>query len=139
MVDLTFEHPRALTYLGDGDWDTTIEVPSEDELAPPRFSFTNEAESRKGVAAGRPAVSFNLMQRDEAILVWIRERKEWVAISHRSWRESPSDIGHSYDGPYALDETCARKLMEAYGVPLETVALTEARRLSPEQLDHHAE
>ena len=70
----------------------------------------------------------------ELVLLWIRERGEWVALWHRNWLENVWGTDDSYDGPFEIDTMCANKILQAYGILDKTVPLDEVRGVSPEQL-----
>ncbi|OGH24956.1 MAG: hypothetical protein A3B47_02555 [Candidatus Levybacteria bacterium RIFCSPLOWO2_01_FULL_39_24] len=75
----------------------------------------------------------------ELIFIWVKNRNEWAVISHRTWIEGSYLNDESFDGPFALDEMCANKILEAYAAPNQKFTLDEVRRMSPEKLKLNAE
>ena len=82
---------------------------------------------------GYPAVSVSRRQSPEYInlhMLWISERSEvgnrsiadscrigeWITIVHRKREVSASTYKESYFGPFALDEMCSGKILEAYQI-----------------------
>jgi hypothetical protein len=68
------------------------------------------------------------------ILLWVEERGEWIAILSGSWVEMVYE-DESHSGPYALDETAARKILEAYGIPEGRIPLDTVHQTSPQALE----
>lgn len=75
-----------------------------------------------------------------AMLLWIKSRQEWIAIHKREWCEGAGGLfDERYLGPFALDEMCSRKILQAYGVPEGKFTLEEIRRMSPEKLEQNSQ
>ena len=53
----------------------------------------------------------------DLILMWIKERSEWIVIWRRTWTEGSYCDDEFFSGPFALDEMCANKILQAYGLP----------------------
>jgi hypothetical protein len=69
------------------------------------------------------------------IMLWIPERKEWVAIRYHKWLESGARYDEDYSGPYALNEYAQRKLQQAFGIPKDmNISPSDTTFLPPEIL-----
>ena len=121
-----------------------IDIPNQGLLTP-----INDEEYRNQVKDARVGISHPSVEPqiiylhlkgsgcpDELLLVWIKERKEWIGIEHSEWLESSAWGGdESYKGPHALDEKYARKILEAYGIPEEILSPKNILRIEPSDLE----
>lgn len=57
------------------------------------------------------------------MMVWVESRGEWVALGRREWFESGMWRDDEHLGPYAPDGYCQRKLLDAFGVPKNSIVL----------------
>lgn len=124
--------------------DTIIKIPSEGRL--PDFNFEQinnynqvmECESKKDgmvVRINKPRAG--MYDHDyEAILLWIEERVEWVLIWHETWTEGGAMWDDdSYSGPFAINELCASKILEAYDIFAKEIKIEEVLHTSPVELE----
>ncbi|NQU77390.1 hypothetical protein HQ544_01700 [Candidatus Falkowbacteria bacterium] len=85
-----------------------------------------------------PAVELRLKRVEDLeyiFLIWISGRKEWVAVYHRSfWPEGSHGADASEEGPFALDQYCRQRLIQAFGLTPKCVDLNAVERLSPDDL-----
>mgnify|MGYP006290322389 FL=1 len=86
-----------------------------------------------------PAVHFDLQNSThsdyDAVLVWIQERQEWIALYHLCWYESSYGLEDVERGPYALSPYCINMLIFAYGIPMTVKDEHNLRKRSPSQLE----
>ena len=127
------------------DPDMILKIPIDGSLSPlPNLKKLEKAKSRvdslKPLKTDRnfPAVTFpidnfdNWTYNHDIIMLWIEERKEWVAIRYERWREDGSRNDEDYDGPFALDDYCSSMLAQVYGIPEDTENI---RKLEPSRLE----
>ncbi len=88
------------------------------------------------ISRPRPKITDNDI---ELLMLWIEERKEWIVIWHRTWMESAFLDDECFDGPFSLDEMCASKILQAYGIPEGRFKLDEVRRIDPERLRQNSQ
>lgn len=88
-----------------------------------------------------PAVTFPVVSRDyfdyinNIVMPWIEARKEWVVLYYHRWLEGSPSYDEHWDGAYALDDYCKRKILEAYNLPEEKIDLTAVVSTSPSDLE----
>jgi hypothetical protein len=101
------------------------------------FNLRNYSDVREDKYTELPAVRFNKTEGD-IYLVWIDQRKEWVAFRHLAWAESCNILGNideAEDGPYGLDSYCKDVLSKAFGgKKIEG----DISRISPSELQRQA-
>ena len=66
-------------------------------------------------------------------ITWIEERREWIVIGHREWREDSMNNDEDYEGPYKLDVFCKSSLLKAYGIAWELPEKKEISQISPQE------
>ena len=127
----------------------TISIPTHGELAPipsqtnylpkevaPATKFFAASE-QSGQTFLYDAIQFPLSstadRTETVIMPWISHRREWVVLHHSSWLET-CHKDESYAGPYALDNYCAQKLMEAYSLQ-KTLDVATVAKTSPADLE----
>lgn len=66
-------------------------------------------------------------------ITWIGERKEWVVVGYREWREDSMNNDEDYEGPYKLDAFCKSSLLKAYGIGWELPEKKELSQISPQE------
>ena len=71
------------------------------------------------------------------IMPWIEARKEWVVLHYKNWLECGASYDERWNGAWALNDYCQRKILEAYGIPGGTISLTAAST-SPSDLEKMA-
>jgi len=105
------------------------------------YNKSSQSEPRVTEVKGLPAVLFAIPPKRmgtgarEIFLVWIKERKEWVAIYKDEWLESMKwGTDEYYGGPFALDNLGSQKILQAYEIPAELMPLEIVRKTSPETL-----
>lgn len=142
MVELDF---------GKSDWvrsrkdprgieDSIISIPESGDLRPGDWVL-EEGQIRDSHGSSKVTVPAEAQFSNascEIMLHWIKERSEWVAIIHGAWNE----CGHTdemFSGPFMLDEACLRKILRAYSVGEDKIALEKVRTASPEVLEKLAE
>jgi hypothetical protein len=120
-------------------------IPDEGGLRPPNHVYFPEAlaetrvvgiNTNQGVMT---AVRFPLPKDSweyvhDVELLWVKARCEWVGIKHGYYQETCQINGEDHYGPYALDDYCRRKLLQAYGRTERDFSLAGVHRISPEQL-----
>jgi len=119
------------------------------KVSPEKFIMQSDPK----VKAVRFDLASDLVDQYDMYILWIDERKEWVAVEHRSFEESTMNIDESETGPSALDYYCKTMLAEAYGlVSSQNVLLASAytkalpwlklkkdiSRISPSELEEMA-
>jgi hypothetical protein len=100
---------------------TSARYLDREQTEPSKFSLPNYSDAREGDCESLPAVFFDLKEDHshdtyDMKLIWMAQRKEWIAIEHHSWSEGDFSIDEYEDGPYALDTYCAKMLAKAYGI-----------------------
>lgn len=122
--------------------DFEIQYLDPKDCEPRRFNLSNYSDVRGDKYTHLPAVSFPLAKEftldHEIYLVWVDQRKEWVAFNHSEWLGSCNYPDELESGPYALDDICKTKLLEAYKVPPDNVELADAHTFSPSRLEEMA-
>jgi hypothetical protein len=68
-------------------------------------------------------------------LLWINQRKEWIAIYYRTWCEAACVWDEDYSGPFALNEFCSKGILGAYKIPESLISLENVRNISPSELE----
>ena len=103
-----------------------------------------ESQPETTLVQGLPAVSLvadrrKVSEHEEIMLLWIEARREWIAIYKNRWYEG-EEGGHDelYLGPFALDDICSRKLLQAYGVHKDDFDINEVKSTPPEMLQEAA-
>lgn len=73
---------------------------------------------------------------NKIMLLWIESRQEWIAIHKREWCEGAGGLwDERYLGPFALDEMCSQKILQAYGLPQGKFRPEEIKQMGPEKLE----
>ncbi|KPJ55352.1 hypothetical protein AMJ47_00570 [Parcubacteria bacterium DG_72] len=75
----------------------------------------------------------------EVLMLWINKRNDWIVIWHRTWEESAFSDDECFDGPFALNEACANKILQAYGISKGKFTLNEVREMNPEELKQNSQ
>ena len=85
-----------------------------------------------------PAVIFNssanINNNDSIIILWIEERKEWIAFHYQEWLEGWRGQDNYYYGPYSPDFVCYQQILKAYG-KTENIFSRDVLRTSPSELE----
>ncbi len=73
------------------------------------------------------------LARKSFVLMWIGERKEWVAIVET--RNMRDGFQHSYAGPFSLDDYCAEGIRVSYRIEPNVLSPGELIKSSPSELE----
>ena len=98
-------------------------------------------QAKQGKIKGYPAVLIQKPREEpwvhnyELFLLWIGERNEWVAIWYSEWCESGGKYDEFYTGPYAINDDCCRKILQAFGLSEAALPLDQVKKSSPSELE----
>lgn len=78
----------------------------------------------------------------EVILFWAPGRDEWIAVTYYEFFEG-YEAGRSlyldeYDGPFVLNDSACKKLLEAYRVDSSKISIEDVRKINPSNLEEVA-
>jgi len=79
----------------------------------PKAEISTVGKSRKFPAVRFDLVS-SLQDQYEMLLIWIKEREEWVAVEHRWFIDGKMKHKEEERGPFALDDYCKNMLFKVY-------------------------
>ncbi len=102
----------------------------------------DEDQTYKALILGKPSLSEGLIrlqhcdrdEENELAIQWVSQRGGWVMHRCRSWCEGAGLWDNSHSGPYAVNETCAGKILEAYGLSALDLSPASAPTTSPSEL-----
>lgn len=69
---------------------------------------------------------------------WIEARHEWIAVMREAWNECGWE-DESFDGPFAINESCSKEIHQAFNLPEGKFTLEEIRYMSPQFLQQVAQ
>ncbi len=124
-----------------------IEVSKSGNLPPvPYYGYIEGKKTdgigEKGEKANHPCVTIPLKTTGESsenlLMLWVKERQEWIAIYHTRWNETNFYYDDHYEGPFTLDGFCKRNILWAYGIPFLEMEVDKVSRTSPSELERIA-
>lgn len=154
MVELNFGPDEADMYDPGPGQDLIVSIPKTGSLEKPYRTDYPDFENRQPEVyvlepyyrTGRtfPAVRFPLGHGDrytrenDMLMLWIEERREWVAIEYEKWKEDSTKNAESYRGPFGLDDFCEKMLLKGYGINIHSPMLGNVKKKSPSELERIA-
>jgi hypothetical protein len=79
-----------------------------------------------------PHIKKHKVEKFRALLLWIEERGQWIAVAHREFLELYGGSSFTYRGPFSLNALCKSALARAYGI---AHVPNDIDRWAPDQLD----
>lgn len=151
MVQINFGISSCSRYAPGVPWEERImEIPETGELPkvsnvqylnlnkakPTKFNVLNYSDVREDKYTELPAIRFKLGSgsSDEIFLIWLGQRREWIAVQHSEWSGEGHHIDESEIGPYALDDYCRDILYRVGSVDKEKVP-TNISKMSPSEIN----
>jgi len=110
-----------------------IKYRNPDQANPRKYNFFNYTDPRESKYTTLSAVNFDIIRSlsfdglgvrsEDILLIWIKERQEWVAIKHKQWPDKSLSMNpytnESEEGPYSLDDYCKNIIRNVYGISLD--------------------
>jgi len=63
-----------------------------------------------------PQIKKYSVEKFTTFLIWIKERREWIAVAYREFVQAGGGPGFSYSGPFGFNGLCRSALSRAYGL-----------------------